>query len=246
MNSRKVSIALAGAAFCLFGATSSQAAVLTFTVYSGNPNGPTSSDIANFANTPGATHEDATFTYNTGTNLSLNFNDPAPQNTGPNGDLFKTFFGAAGIANISNFSSPDGLYTGPNAFQNFLNANMSVAGNGNTTFFAITGSFNFGAGSNIALTHDDGASFYLLDKNGNPILPAVYSSPQETVAITGNFAVSGQQNFLLDYVAGNGSPSVLELAVAPVPEASTWAMMILGFFGVGFLAYRKKAVVRFA
>jgi hypothetical protein len=28
--------------------------------------------------------------------------------------------------------------------------------------------------------------------------------------------------------------------VAPVPEPSTWAMMILGFFGVGFMAYRRK------
>jgi hypothetical protein len=28
--------------------------------------------------------------------------------------------------------------------------------------------------------------------------------------------------------------------VNAVPEASTWAMMILGFFGVGFMAYRRK------
>jgi hypothetical protein len=28
--------------------------------------------------------------------------------------------------------------------------------------------------------------------------------------------------------------------VAPVPEASTWAMMILGFAGVGFIAYRRR------
>lgn len=27
---------------------------------------------------------------------------------------------------------------------------------------------------------------------------------------------------------------------APVPEASTWAMMILGFAGVGFMAYRRR------
>jgi hypothetical protein len=27
---------------------------------------------------------------------------------------------------------------------------------------------------------------------------------------------------------------------APVPETSTWAMMILGFMGVGFMAYRRK------
>ena len=28
---------------------------------------------------------------------------------------------------------------------------------------------------------------------------------------------------------------------APVPEASTWAMMVLGFAGVGFMAYRRKS-----
>src|SRR2546430_903354 len=31
------------------------------------------------------------------------------------------------------------------------------------------------------------------------------------------------------------------VAIAAVPEPSTWAMMILGFFGVGFLAYRRKS-----
>jgi len=31
------------------------------------------------------------------------------------------------------------------------------------------------------------------------------------------------------------------LTVAAVPEASTWAMMLLGFAGVGFVAYRRKA-----
>jgi hypothetical protein len=29
-------------------------------------------------------------------------------------------------------------------------------------------------------------------------------------------------------------------SVAPVPEPSTWAMMVLGFCGVGFLAYRRS------
>jgi hypothetical protein len=32
----------------------------------------------------------------------------------------------------------------------------------------------------------------------------------------------------------------LVLQVAAVPEPSTWAMMILGFCGIGFMAYRKK------
>lgn len=35
----------------------------------------------------------------------------------------------------------------------------------------------------------------------------------------------------------------VSLTVAAVPEPSTWAMMILGFVGVGYMAYRKKAGV---
>jgi hypothetical protein len=34
-------------------------------------------------------------------------------------------------------------------------------------------------------------------------------------------------------------------SVAAVPEASTWAMMILGFLGVGFMAYRRKSAPAF-
>ena len=33
--------------------------------------------------------------------------------------------------------------------------------------------------------------------------------------------------------------------VAAVPEASTWAMMLLGFAGIGFLAYRRKPKAAF-
>jgi Protein of unknown function (DUF642) len=39
----------------------------------------------------------------------------------------------------------------------------------------------------------------------------------------------------------NGGILLDSVNVSPVPEASTWAMMILGFFGVGFLAYRQRA-----
>ncbi len=37
-----------------------------------------------------------------------------------------------------------------------------------------------------------------------------------------------------------GPAGNLVLQVAAVPEPSTWAMMILGFCGVGFMAYRRK------
>jgi hypothetical protein len=39
------------------------------------------------------------------------------------------------------------------------------------------------------------------------------------------------------FVTGAGSPSF----TTGVPEPSTWAMMILGFCGVGFMAYRRKS-----
>jgi hypothetical protein len=34
--------------------------------------------------------------------------------------------------------------------------------------------------------------------------------------------------------------AVNQASIGAVPEASTWTMMILGFFGVGFMAYRKN------
>ncbi len=43
--------------------------------------------------------------------------------------------------------------------------------------------------------------------------------------------------------------NVIELdgsLASAVPEPSTWAMMILGFFGVGFMAYRRRAHSAFA
>ena len=58
-------------------------------------------------------------------------------------------------------------------------------------------------------------------------------------------------NYEEDYPAlhpGSGSTAVGPLNIAAinavnaaVPEPSTWAMMILGFSGVGFMAYRRKA-----
>jgi hypothetical protein len=44
----------------------------------------------------------------------------------------------------------------------------------------------------------------------------------------------GQNSFEFDNVSST--------AVSAVPETSTWMMMILGFFGVGFTAYRRKRV----
>jgi hypothetical protein len=38
---------------------------------------------------------------------------------------------------------------------------------------------------------------------------------------------------------------VVKFYVSAVPEASTWAKMLLGFAGVGFLAYRRRPQAAF-
>lgn len=51
-------------------------------------------------------------------------------------------------------------------------------------------------------------------------------------------------NIGLTTLASNGQTLAsvdIQVNVGAVPEPSTWAMMILGFCGVGFMAYRKKA-----
>ena len=54
--------------------------------------------------------------------------------------------------------------------------------------------------------------------------------------ISCNFGPSGVINGSL--ASNSGTPGTF--AVSAVPEPSTWAMMILGFCGVGFMAYRRK------
>jgi hypothetical protein len=67
-----------------------------------------------------------------------------------------------------------------------------------------------------------------------------------------HFAVTGDSTFydgtLGKWYNSEGHTATLGLyadfasgaVVAPVPEPSTWAMMILGFVGVGFMAYRRS------
>jgi hypothetical protein len=51
--------------------------------------------------------------------------------------------------------------------------------------------------------------------------------------------------FFASDVNNDGSTGNVGAMASAVPEPSTWAMIILGFFGVGFMAYRKKGTMRF-
>jgi hypothetical protein len=56
--------------------------------------------------------------------------------------------------------------------------------------------------------------------------------------------VVNQSGIFLDYVNLTATLTSFEISdpsVGAVPEPSTWAMMILGFAGIGFMAYRRKS-----
>jgi len=68
------------------------------------------------------------------------------------------------------------------------------------------------------------------------------SDPFQLRTITFTTTQSGQLTFA-DLAGGNGNiGNILDNVVlaSGVPEASTWAMMILGFFGIGLVAYRRS------
>jgi hypothetical protein len=61
------------------------------------------------------------------------------------------------------------------------------------------------------------------------------------------FSGGGFDEIRLKSYCAVGCPDGLDVAafdsiaaVASVPEPSTWAMMILGFAGIGFMAYRRS------
>lgn len=104
-----------------------------------------------------------------------------------------------------------------------------------------------GTGSNVQLTvsSDDDALVYVGGKyvGGNP---GVHGTETAQISL-GN--ITGPESLEIFYADRAHTGAVLDVSVtgatiSAVPEASTWAMMILGFLGVGFLAYRRKPSAR--
>ena len=100
--------------------------------------------------------------------------------------------------------------------------------------------FTISIGTSTFDLHDD--ITLLTFGGGNVININAFTLDPAFLAIGGVFNVIG-----FSYVGPDGV-GLGTINVAAVPEASTWAMMILGFFGVGFMAYRRKsnAVLRIA
>jgi PEP-CTERM motif-containing protein len=97
----------------------------------------------------------------------------------------------------------------------------------------------------LTINHDDGVSLFLAGTenltNSNNLLPLSASSPT-TASISTVFIQPGVYD--LWYAEVNGLPAVLQASA--VPEPSTWAMMLLGFAGLGFAFRQSRRKVSFA
>ncbi len=139
----------------------------------------------------------------------------------------------------------------PNIFATPFDDNTKYFTVGSPGFSSNSATFSTGAGLTYLGFYwgsvDNYNSISFLDKDGNTIQSFLGPVPQ-----TGDQGAGGSR--WVEFAASGGTfqsvvltstTAALELDnvayVAAVPEPSTWAMMILGFFGVGFMAYRRKS-----
>jgi hypothetical protein len=128
--------------------------------------------------------------------------------------------GHTGTLTAADITSFDLLASVQGNSTEFTSSNSTVTGNGLTATLTQL-SFDFGAGDTFKIS-DLGVGQFVLSNHAE---------------LDVGTAGAGERN------------SSTILAVAAVPEPSTWAMMILGFACVGFMAYRRKgqeAAFRFA
>jgi hypothetical protein len=118
------------------------------------------------------------------------------------------------------YSYDPGLLTG-------TTTTITISDNHNDNFgpFGLSVFDNTSPPGTNAVQNSENISFFPFSLGGfNPSAPAIY-----TITMTMDDA--------------NNSPigSVdIQVDVGAVPEPSTWAMMILGFLGLGFMTYRRK------
>ena len=91
---------------------------------------------------------------------------------------------------------------------------------------------------NVNITDGTSNTIFLSETAAAPIT----NESSTWVRFAFNFIADGTSN-TINFSEVNG-PSYIgldDVSVTAVPEPATWAMMILGFAGIGFIAYRRKS-----
>jgi hypothetical protein len=128
------------------------------------------------------------------------------------------------------------------------NAFVGIGAGSETSYASISGPTSFGSSGEMNASSSSGSVFGVNGAGHFLFLPVGYAS--------GSF-ISGTDQFNSTTIAGLGlTPGTYTYTfgtgpdadsvvvnignVSAVPEASTWAMLLLGFMGIGFMAYRRK------
>jgi hypothetical protein len=110
-----------------------------------------------------------------------------------------------------------------------------------STLHAATLTDNFGLASN---SPNMNGTFNVNGGGGTagaPLSSDVGFQNSENIGFAGfNPTAPAVFDITLNLALDNGETLSVTETINAVPEASTWAMMILGFFGIGFLAYRRR------
>jgi hypothetical protein len=159
------------------------------------------------------------------------------------------------------FDQPDGGVT-VGTYQGIVSVTVSGVGQSladlyNDAFYLLP------VGSTPAFS---GAPYYELSFGVSALVPSAPSQAIENYIVGGVPAYSATHIYSFNLNTGSAVPTLLHFGVnddifsdntgaftivvtqlaATIPEPSTWAMMILGFAGVGFMRYRRRKVAPIA
>ena len=135
--------------------------------------------------------------------------------------------------------------------QNFYEDDFSLKLNNNQIF---SGTFNLGGGSNSGSQANVYSNPFaaILSNPTNNGTGISFNGGTETFSFAGLPVNIGSNTLTFTYMSladanhagfqglGDEGWGVEQVMINSVPEPATWVMMTLGFFGLGFMAYRKK------
>jgi hypothetical protein len=165
--------------------------------------------------------------------------------------MFKFKLGVVLLAGMLGMAAPANAATVTDFSLTFELSPSDIIGTGTLGITGFVAGATYGAGAS-AVTEFDATinghafnfigAFSALDFTGNALtaVTANAGANPNTVLFTSNDLKFTYFFNAVPQVDESGTLVVAEEVTTAVPEPSTWAMIILGFCGLGFMAYRRK------
>jgi PEP-CTERM motif len=187
-----------------------------------------------------------------GTNVGVNFNSLTASTVNPAPASFSigdwTFATVAGTVQINNGTTGNGAQP----FGTSGNYLSVLGGGSESVTFSNRTSFSFFWGSlddfNTIVVHTTlGDATFLGSAIPGLVANGVQATGCQTVTDCNRYFTftDGNGGQITGFTISSDTNSFELTNISAVPEPGTWTMLILGFFGVGFLAYRRKNTLTF-